>query len=60
MTEAESAAIARQARCFAHPVLIGSDADLAVAAIVAWEQANPDADAARRERAWARITQLSA
>jgi hypothetical protein len=59
MTEAEVAAIARQARCFVHPILIGSEADRAVDAITAWQAANPDATADRRERAWARITQLA-
>lgn len=60
MTDMDTAALERLARCYAHPVLIGDDADRAVAAIVAWEQTNPDVDADRRERAWARITQMCA
>jgi hypothetical protein len=59
MSDLERAALRRQARCLVHPVPVGGDADRAVAAIVAWERANPDAGAARRERASSRITQLA-
>lgn len=59
MTDPERAALERLARCFAHPILIGPEADLAVSAVVAWEHVNADADTARRERAWAKIIQLA-
>jgi hypothetical protein len=54
------ASVERSARCLLHPVLFGPEADRAVAAIVAWTAANPDADTPVRERAWERIGQLTA
>ena len=60
MTDPYIAALERQARCFVHPMLIGQEADRAVNAIVTWELAQPTVTPERRERAWARITQLAA
>jgi hypothetical protein len=47
MAEFQIAALQRQARCFVHPILIGSDADMAVNAIVAWELAYEGVERAR-------------
>lgn len=60
MIPEELAAIERLARCHAHPVLIGREADRAVAACVAWQLANLDADRPTVERVWSRIVQLAA
>lgn len=60
MTDEKRAEIERQARCFLHPILRGSEADRAVAYILAWEEANPDAEAHVRADAWYRIELLAA
>lgn len=58
MTPADRAELERRARCLAHPILIGREADRAVAAIVAWTETNPEVTGQRRERAWERIVQM--
>lgn len=52
-------ALARLARCYAHPLLSGPDADLFVGAIVAWEEANPLAGEDARASAWSEVLQLT-
>ena len=61
MTDLQIACVERQARCFARPV-IGSEADRAVHAIVAWELVQPNVTPDRRAAVLAvgRVWRMSA